>query len=124
MTRVTHSALSVSEPARAYVTKIAIKAGIALVEEPVGNRVERLEQRGVKRLLQEAGMRVVGAERYAMFYRHEPGPWMRLMSRSRVRPLAQASIDVFNATLGRVGNKLAVRATRDSAPPSGPSRAK
>jgi SAM-dependent methyltransferase len=123
MTRVTHNALSVSEPARAYVTKLAIKAGIALVEEPVGNRVERLEQRGVMGLLREAGMHVVGAERYAMFYRHEPGLWMRLMSRSRTRPLAQASIDVFNATLGRVGNKLAVRAVRDSAQPPAPPRA-
>jgi SAM-dependent methyltransferase len=122
MTRVTHNALSVSEPAQASVTRVAIAAGIALIEEPVGNRVERLEAKGVIGLLREAGMRVVGAERYAMFYRHEPEMAMRLMSRQRLRPAAQASINVFNSLLGRIGNKLAVRAVRDSSPAPGRSR--
>jgi ubiquinone/menaquinone biosynthesis C-methylase UbiE len=116
MTRVTHNALSVSEPARAWVTRVAIRAGIALVEEPVGNKVARLESRRVMALLREAGMRVVGADRYAMFYRHEPGVAMRLMSRRRLRPIAQVAIAGFNSVLGGVSNKLAVRAVRDVHP--------
>lgn len=116
MTRVTHTALSVSEPARAWVTKIAIRIGISLVEEPVGNRVERLRPKRVIALLQEAGLTVVGAERYAMFYRHEPGVAMRLMSRRRLRPAAQFAITGFNKVLGGVSNKLAVRAVREAIP--------
>jgi ubiquinone/menaquinone biosynthesis C-methylase UbiE/uncharacterized protein YbaR (Trm112 family) len=113
MTRVARDAVSVSEPARANVTRLAIKLGVALVEEPVGNKVERLERRKVMALLGEAGMRVVGADRYAMFYRHEPGVAMRLMSRPRLLPVARAAINGFNAVLGLISNKLAVRAVRD-----------
>lgn len=116
MTRVSHNAVSVSEPARARVTKIAIKLGLALTEEPVGNKVARLELPRVIALLEEAGLRVVGAERYAMFYRHEPGPAMRMMSRRRLRPTAQTVIHGFNAVLGGISNKLVVRAVRDAIP--------
>jgi len=112
MARVTADALSISEPAKALVTAIAIKAGIALVEEPAGNPVARLELPQVKKVLQDSGLDVVAAERYAMFYRHEPGPAMRLLSRGRLQPLARHAIRLFNTTFGPVSNKLVVKAVR------------
>jgi SAM-dependent methyltransferase len=113
MARVTADGLSISEPARALVTDAAVKAGLALVEEPAGNPVARLDLRSVVSLLDDAGLHVVGAERYAMFYRHVPGPAMRFMSRPRSQPAARAAIRAFNSVLGGLGNKLAVRAVRN-----------
>jgi SAM-dependent methyltransferase len=121
MARVAGSATSVSEPARAMVTRVAIRMGIALEHEEVGNRVERLDPDRVTDVLRASGMRVVAAERYAMFYRHEPGPAMRLLSRRSLLPAARASIEGFNAVLGQIGNKLAVRAVRDRAKRNGSS---
>lgn len=112
MARVARSAMSVNEPAKAFVTELALLAGIALHEEPGGNRVERLDPEQVQDSMRAVGMRVVGSERYAMFYRQDPGPLMRLMSRKRLRQPATAVVAGFNAVLGQIGNKLSVRAVR------------
>jgi SAM-dependent methyltransferase len=112
LARVADGAASVSEPARAFVTDVALLAGIALHEEPAGNRVERLDPSQVEDAMRAAGLTVVGSERYAMFYRQDPGPLMRLLSRRRLLGGARSTVDAFNAALGRIGNKLSVRAVR------------
>lgn len=113
MARVSAHAMSVSEPAEAFVTKLALLAGIALSEEPAGNRVERLRPARVEDVMGAGGLRVIGTDRYAMFYRQDPGPVMRLLSRARLLRPAIAAVEAFNGALGHVGNKLAVRAVRD-----------
>jgi SAM-dependent methyltransferase len=113
MTRVAARAVSVTEPARAAITALAVRAGIALEEEDAGNRVERIDVQSVARAFGAAGLRVVGSGRYGMYYRHEPGPAMRLFSRRRTVGLARLSINTFNAKFGALGNKLSVRAIRD-----------
>ena len=113
MCRIARGAISVSEPAKAFVTRIALAAGIALHEEPAGNRVERLDSIQVQEAMRAGGLRVVGTDRYAMFYRQDPGPLMRLMSRKRLVRPASSLISAFNVMLGEIGNKLAVRAVRD-----------
>lgn len=115
MGRVASRAVSINEPARALVTNIAILAGIASEREEPGNRVERLDPGLVQVLLRQAGLTVIGADRYAMFYRHAPGPAMHLLSRSRLFPVTRAAIAAFNDALGGISNKLAVRAMRDTA---------
>jgi uncharacterized protein YbaR (Trm112 family) len=115
--RVAARAISINEPARALATRAAIKLRIAFEHEPVGNRVERIDPAEFAALLRQAGLTVLGNERYAMFYRHGPGPAMRLFSRASIAPAARAGIDAFNATLGGlIGNKVAIRAVRDLAP--------
>jgi SAM-dependent methyltransferase len=113
MARVAGRAMSVSEPASALVTRLAIQVGLALEEEPAGNRVERLEIARVMGVMHSAGLRVVGAERYPMFYRHEPGVLMRLLSRSRMAGPARKVVSYGAGLIGRASNKLAVRAVRD-----------
>jgi SAM-dependent methyltransferase len=113
MARVASVAMSVSEPARALVTRVAIHAGLALEEEPAGNRVERLEIARVAAVMHAAGLRVVGAERYPMFYRHQPGPAMRVLSRSRLVGPARKTLSGAGDWIARFSNKLAVRAVRD-----------
>ena len=79
MCRVARDCVLVTEPARAAVTAVAVRLGIALREEDAGNRVERVTADEIAACLREHGLEVVGVDRYAMFYRHEPGPWMRLL---------------------------------------------
>ena len=117
MCRVARVCVCVTEPAQAAVTAIAIRLGMAQREEDAGNRVERVSARRITECLADHGFEVIGAERYAMYYRHEPGPWMRFLSRRRTLPIGRGAVLVFNAVLGRVGNKLAVRGVRMTAEP-------
>lgn len=119
MCRVARHGVSITEPSRAAVTAVAVRLGLALREEDAGNRVERVTAAQIAACLADHGLRVVGADRYAMFYRHEPGPWMRFFSR-RVGFLgARLGFRAFNFVLGRAGNKLAVRGTRETLPARG-----
>jgi SAM-dependent methyltransferase len=118
MTRVSARAVAVTEPARALATRIAIVLGISELEEEAGNRVERLDPLTVVAALRAAGLDVTGAERYAMYYRHEPGPMVRLLSAPGLFALARGTFRLANIPLGPLGNKMTVRAVKaiDRAP--------
>ncbi len=115
MARVARRAVCVTEPARAGATRLAVQFGLALEREEAGNRVARLTLDDVCSTLAARGFRVVTAERYAMYYRHEPGRAVRLLSRQPLLGLAQASFRLANAVAGPLGNKLTVQAVRESA---------
>ena len=113
MCRVARHCVAITEPSRAAVTAIAVRLGIALQEEDAGNRVERVTAKQVGGCLAEHGFAVLGIDRYAMYYQHEPGWPMRFFSRRRSFLLARLTITAFNRVLGSVGNKLSVRAVRE-----------
>jgi len=50
-----------------------VRAGVALEREESGNRVARLTPVEVIEVLRAASFRPIVADRYAMYYRHEPG---------------------------------------------------
>jgi SAM-dependent methyltransferase len=112
MARVAARAVSVNEPARAAATNLAVKVGLSVEYEEAGNRVARVSGDEIGDVLDAAGFEVIRAERYAMLYRHEPGPTLRFLSRRRVRGLAQTAWRAGNALTGRFGNKLTVQAIR------------
>lgn len=112
MCRVARHCVSITEPSRAAVTAVAVKLGIALQEEDAGNRVERVTAQQIATCLSHHGLHVAGVDRYAMYYQHEPGRWMRFFSRRRSFAPARVVIGAFNAVLGSVGNKLSVRGLR------------
>ena len=112
MARVARRAVSVNEPAAAAATRLAVRLGLAQDVEEAGNRVERLAPDAVAGVLRAAGFDVVRADRYAMYYRHEPGKAARLLSRPPALALAKAGFRGANAVLSRVGNKLTVQAVR------------
>jgi ubiquinone/menaquinone biosynthesis C-methylase UbiE/uncharacterized protein YbaR (Trm112 family) len=112
MTRVAGRAVSISEPAAAAATKAAVRLGLAESEEEAGNEVRRLTLDGISRALAEHGFVPVRPHRYAMLYRHWPGRAMRILSLPPVLPLAQTTLSLFNAVLGRFGNKLTVQGRR------------
>jgi SAM-dependent methyltransferase len=112
MARVARTAVSVNEPANAAATKMAVRAGLSEEHEEAGNRVARMVVGEVADVLTDSGFEVVGAERYAMLYRHEPGAPSRLLSKHDVFPFARRGWRAVNALAGRFGNKLTVQATR------------
>lgn len=114
MARVAAWAVSVTEPARAAATALAVRTGVALEREEAGNRVARLQLDEVTRALRASGFRIERAGRYAMFYRHEAGPVARLLSRPVLLPLARRGFLALDAVAGRGGNKLTVQAVREA----------
>lgn len=113
MCRVARHCVAITEPSRAAVTAIAVRLGIALQEEDAGNRVERVTAEQIAGCLAAHGFAVLGTDRYAMYYQHEPGWPMRFFSRRRSFLLARLTITAFNRVFGSVGNKLSVRAVRE-----------
>ncbi len=113
MARVARVAICVTEPARAAVTGLAVRLGLALEHEEAGNRVARLTLDDVRSALAARGFRVVTAERYGMYYRHEPCRAVRLLSHQPLLGLAQVSFRLANALAGPLGNKLTVQAVRE-----------
>jgi ubiquinone/menaquinone biosynthesis C-methylase UbiE/uncharacterized protein YbaR (Trm112 family) len=114
MARVARHGVCVTEPARAALTWLAVRVGLALEHEEAGNRVARLTIDEVSATLSDLGFRIVAAERYGMYYRHEPGRAVRVLSHQPLLGLAQISFRVANALAGRLGNKLTVQAVRES----------
>ena len=112
MARVAGSAVSVNEPAEAALTGLAVKVGLSMEVEPSGNRVERMRPDVLAEGLASHGFRVVESRRYAMLYRHRPGPVYRFLSLPPLAGLAKLALRGVDRLLGRAGNKLTVQARR------------
>lgn len=123
MARVARRAVCVTEPARAALTGAAVRLGLALEYEEAGNRVARLRVDEVAAVLRERGFLVLRAQRYAMYYRHEPGRAVRLLSLAPLFPLARVALAALTFVSGSFGNKLAVVAERTEVPVGGRVRA-
>ena len=112
MARVASRGVSVNEPAEAALTRVAVRIGLAENEEEAGNVVRRLQPERVAEVVRSCGFEPLAAERYAVLYRHEAGPIYRLLSRPALSGFALAALGAGDRLLGRVGNKLSVRAVR------------
>jgi SAM-dependent methyltransferase len=112
MARCSAWALSVTEPAKAAATALAVRLGWALRTEEAGNAVMRLTLADVGDALQADGFNTRRSERYAMFYRHRPGPIFRALSWPVLTTLVTRAWRVANTLIGRIGNKMVVVATR------------
>jgi glycosyltransferase involved in cell wall biosynthesis/ubiquinone/menaquinone biosynthesis C-methylase UbiE/uncharacterized protein YbaR (Trm112 family) len=113
MARVAKRWVSLTEPTSAAATRVAIKAGLALEHEEAGNLVARLTPAEMVDVLGAAGFRSLAAQRYAMYYRHDPGSVFRILSQPWIFPVIRAGWRAGNAALGRVGNKMVVVAERE-----------
>lgn len=114
MARVARSAVSINEPAAAAVTRLSVRVGVSVDVEPAGNAVNRLTLDGLRALLEPLGFRIVGAERYALYNKHEPGRLLTALSRPGLLQLAMLALRAFNGIAGGIGNKLSVRAVREA----------
>ena len=112
MARVAGRWVVVTEPAKASVTRAAVRVGLALETEEAGNRVARMDPKEVASFLEARGFRVLRAERYAMYYRHQPGWVFGLLSSPILFPAVRLGWRLANAAVGRFGNKMVVVAER------------
>jgi glycosyltransferase involved in cell wall biosynthesis/SAM-dependent methyltransferase/uncharacterized protein YbaR (Trm112 family) len=112
MARVARRWVSLTEPASSAATRVAIKAGLALEREEAGNVVARLTPATTVAALSANGFRSVAAQRYAMYYRHDPGSVFRVLSRRLIFPIVRFGWRAGNAVIGRFGNKMVVVAER------------
>ena len=106
MARVAGRWVSVTEPAKAAATAVAVQFGVAQDREEAGNRVARTRPADIVELLEPDGFRPLVAERYAMYYRHQPGRVFEALSRRYLFPIVVAGWRFANAVIGRAGNKM------------------
>jgi ubiquinone/menaquinone biosynthesis C-methylase UbiE/uncharacterized protein YbaR (Trm112 family) len=114
LARVARTAVSVTEPADALGTALAVRLRLALAQEAAGNRVARLRTSETVDVFAAAGFEA-RARRYMMYYGHEPGAALRFASRPLLHPLYRGGRAVADALIGRWGNKLQVTALRRAA---------
>jgi ubiquinone/menaquinone biosynthesis C-methylase UbiE len=112
MARVAKRGVCITEPARAVLTRLAVRMGIATNREEAGNAVERLREPELRQVLASAGFAAQRASRYLMYYRHEPGLPTRALSAAIPSAAARVAFRAVNAVVGRAGNKLTVQAVR------------
>jgi SAM-dependent methyltransferase/uncharacterized protein YbaR (Trm112 family) len=114
LARVACHAVSITEPADAFGTAVAVRLGLALAREEAGNRVARLRAADAVATFASVGFDA-RAQRYLLHYGHEPGPGMRLVSHAALHPLYRGGRMAAQALVGRWGNKLQVTALRRAA---------
>lgn len=107
-------AVSITEPARAAGTQLAVKLGLAVEKEESGNVVVRLRPGDVSAFLESRGFRTLAQGRYLMYYRHEPGRVFAVLSQPGLYTAAWLYWQAANALVGRFGNKMCVVAELDS----------
>jgi SAM-dependent methyltransferase len=112
MCRVAGRAVSVTEPAKAAVTALAVRLGLAMEREEAGNRVIRLRPRDLASVLRGCDFGVVSSGRYAMYYPHVPGRVMGILSHEPLLTTAKIVIAAVDMLIGRAGNKLSIVGVR------------
>jgi SAM-dependent methyltransferase len=112
MARVARVGVLILEPARAALTRVAVRLRLASDVEEAGNVVQRLVPREVAACLREQGFAHVGWRRTLMYYPHRPSrAWHWFDQRGRFA-LVRILFGGANRIVGRWGNKLALGAMR------------
>lgn len=108
MCRVARRAVIIIEPARSWLTRQAVTAGIAMDYEDAGNYVYRFREDDVFPIARAAGFQKLRATQYLLYYQHEPFPWAKKIENT---PLFYA-FPLFFGLVGfvapRLGNKICV----------------
>lgn len=112
MARVARNAVLILDPARAALTRLAVRLGIAVDVEDAGNEVKRLVPEEVAAILQGEGYRRVIWRRTLMYYPHQPFKWFAWFDNPALFLAFRALFGGVNLILGRWGNKLALGAER------------
>ena len=123
MARVARKGIFFTEPADAFITRIAVKFGLSADYEEAGNFVYRLHPRKLRDLFSEIGLSHARFKRYAMWYTHHPSWWFRLFENRIMLGIFKFFFYTGNALFGQFGNKLVAVARKEKVEkvPSGSS---
>ena len=108
MCRVARRAVIIMEPARSWLTRQAVTAGIALDYEDAGNYVYRFRENDVFTIARAAGFGKLSATQYLLYYRHEPFRWARHLERTPLFYIVPFFFWTSSLLAPRLGNKLCV----------------
>lgn len=112
MARVARRHVSITEPAKAITTRVAVWLGIAVNEEEAGNKVVRLSVGEITAALTDEGIHPLRSERYLMYYPHQPASLFQYLSSRSAFHLAVGGWILLNVLAKRGGNKLTFIGTR------------
>jgi len=112
MARVARQAVMIMDPARAALTRLAVRLKIAEDVEEAGNEVKRLAPRQVASVLKECGFGEVAWRRTLMYYPHRPWRWLGVFDNAPMYFGFRVAFGLANLGLGRWGNKLSLVARR------------
>ena len=113
MARVAKRVIFFTEPADAFITRLAVKLGFSANYEESGNLVQRLKVSQLKALFDQLGLSSSQFSRYGMWYSHYPPKWFFLFENRVLFHLLRLFFHVGNAMFGRFGNKLVAVAWKD-----------
>lgn len=113
MARVARQGIFFTEPANAFITRIAVKLGLAGDYEEAGNFVYRFHPQQLKKLFNALGLKHPKFKRYGMWYPHQPPKWFGWFDNAILFTIFKIIFFTGNFLLGRWGNKLAVVAWKD-----------
>jgi hypothetical protein len=113
MGRAAREAIVITEPADAFLTKLAITLGLIAAREDSGNLVVRFEPGALRRILAELDFAEFAFSRYLLKYGHPPPRWWRAFDHPVLFAIARATfMAVGVGLLGRLGNKLSAAGVR------------
>lgn len=116
MARVSRRGFLITEPADAWLTRLATRLQIIPEREDSGNEVRRMHPSTLIPFTNELGYTTSRFKRYLVKYPHQPGPFFRLFDRRGVYHVARTAFLLVGAgLLGRMGNKIAFVALRQEA---------
>jgi len=113
MARTAAAGVVITEPADAFLTKLAIALHLIPEREDAGNLVVRFDAASLSRLLAELGFPASASARYLVKYGHPPARWWHLFDQPVLGLLAEGGLLFLGVyCLGRFGNKLSVAAVK------------
>lgn len=113
LARVACRGVLITEPADAFITKCAIRVGLASRYEESGNYVYRFRLATLGRWFEELGLTRFRWRRYGMYYPHHPPRLFRLLEPQPLLGSFKLLFYLANALFGRWGNKLTAIAWKD-----------
>jgi ubiquinone/menaquinone biosynthesis C-methylase UbiE len=108
MLRVARKAIVVIEPARSWLTRRAVNAGMALDYEDAGNYVYRFREEEIFDLAKGAGYEKYNYEQYLLYYRHEPFSTAKLFENTPLFHVFPLTFGAVSYLAHRLGNKISV----------------
>jgi SAM-dependent methyltransferase len=114
MCRVARKAIVIIEPARSWLTRQAVQAGLALDFEDAGNFVYRLREGEIVDIARTAGFDRFRHKQYLLYYKHEPFRWAKYIEKTPLFYLFPLGFNIASLLAPRLGNKICVVCERSN----------
>jgi ubiquinone/menaquinone biosynthesis C-methylase UbiE len=120
MCRVSSNAVAINEPARSFLTRLAVLLGISVEYEDAGNYIHRFTAQQLSEWCNQAGADKATHCRHLIYYQDWTHPVYQILDSQVVLHFFKLIFHLVNALVGRWGNSLKfVARHRDERPTTG-----